>query len=575
MSDLDLDEVDQYNENRLKLSATNRLSEGYSEDDLSEDEVLGLGEDENISGSSDEDDDEAFGANKVGAKAEEEDNDDENWGGKENIYGGDDLDAINNKEEANELVKESIRLQKKHMDDLNMDDFVDEEMLSEWKKTATDYDQSATDAKSAVKQSQRQLQEVILGNRFVKLDSEAKKDFITSVFPEYFPLCKEFAELYNGTYQQLSQLKNQSKINKVKFVALSAYLSAIANYLNILVSMVKNSEDDNLTMKDHPIMETILGSREAWRQASELKNVSDKDLEQDDDEEEFKEDKEEDFASDPVKTTEWNVSDEELSNGELRNSDMSDDNEQVNSKDEHDLDLSKVKHNFVKRFVKVNDAIEGDIDDVDADEKKSRKKSLRFYTSKIDQQSNKKDARFAGDEDLPYKERLFERQQRLIEEARKRGLDKSDKATNLDNDDYDSADEQKLAQQINSSSTNDYDAFYNSVKFAKEDKQNKRKQAHKQAVKAAKEGKLADIMADENIGNDGKRAINYQILKNKGLTAKRKKETQNSRVKKRKKYEQAQKKLKSVRQVFKGQQGAYGGESTGIKKNLSRSVKLK
>ena len=35
----------------------------------------------------------------------------------------------------------------------------------------------------------------------------------------------------------------------------------------------------------------------------------------------------------------------------------------------------------------------------------------------------------------------------------------------------------------------------------------------------------------EAVGQDGKRAINYQILKNKGLTPHRKKEYRNSRVK--------------------------------------------
>ena len=44
---------------------------------------------------------------------------------------------------------------------------------------------------------------------------------------------------------------------------------------------------------------------------------------------------------------------------------------------------------------------------------------------------------------------------------------------------------------------------------------------------------------------------------------------------KRKQYEKAQKKLKSVRQVYDANnRGPYEGEKTGIKKGLSRSVKL-
>ena len=96
--------------------------------------------------------------------------------------------------------------------------------------------------------------------------------------------------------------------------------------------------------------------------------------------------------------------------------------------------------------------------------------------------------------------------------------------------------------------------------------------AHEEAVAAAKAGKLQELQ--ESMGEDGKRAINYQILKNRGLTPHKKKDNRNTRVKKRKKYEQAKKKLKSVRQVYEGSLGPYEGEKTGIKKGLSRSVKL-
>lgn len=120
----------------------------------------------------------------------------------------------------------------------------------------------------------------------------------------------------------------------------------------------------------------------------------------------------------------------------------------------------------------------------------------------------------------------------------------------------------------------DDNEYYDSLKQNKELKSANRKLAHAAAVKAAKEGKLTELQ--EEIGQDGKRAINYQILKNKGLTPHRKKEYRNSRVKKRKQYEVAKKKLKSVRQVYDSEttRGPYEGEKTGIKKGLSRSVKL-
>ena len=71
-----------------------------------------------------------------------------------------------------------------------------------------------------------------------------------------------------------------------------------------------------------------------------------------------------------------------------------------------------------------------------------------------------------------------------------------------------------------------------------------------------------------------KRSINYQIMKNKGLTPARKKEQRNPRVKHRKKYEKSLIKLKSFKAVQRDQSAPYKGEATGIKKNLARSVKF-
>ncbi|KAG0681488.1 hypothetical protein C6P40_004743 [Pichia californica] len=118
------------------------------------------------------------------------------------------------------------------------------------------------------------------------------------------------------------------------------------------------------------------------------------------------------------------------------------------------------------------------------------------------------------------------------------------------------------------------EAFFNSTQKEKTDRKQARVDAHKLATLAARDGKLQEAHLEESIGEDGKRAIGYQIMKNKGLTARRKKENRNARVKKRKKYDAAKKKLKSVRAVYTGQQGPYSGELTGISKKVSRSVKL-
>eukprot|EP00163_Fabomonas_tropica_P016225 TRINITY_DN29190_c0_g1_i1.p1 TRINITY_DN29190_c0_g1~~TRINITY_DN29190_c0_g1_i1.p1 ORF type:complete len:713 (-),score=260.64 TRINITY_DN29190_c0_g1_i1:65-2203(-) len=83
------------------------------------------------------------------------------------------------------------------------------------------------------------------------------------------------------------------------------------------------------------------------------------------------------------------------------------------------------------------------------------------------------------------------------------------------------------------------------------------------------------VQSDEE-GDDDKRQIGYNISKNRGLTRYRKKEDKNPRAKKRKQYEKA--KIKRKGQVrehdTKSARQAYGGESTGIRKDVTRSVKF-
>lgn len=79
-----------------------------------------------------------------------------------------------------------------------------------------------------------------------------------------------------------------------------------------------------------------------------------------------------------------------------------------------------------------------------------------------------------------------------------------------------------------------------------------------------------DIQVEEG----RKRLASYKMLKNKGLTPHRKKENRNARVKHRNKYAKQMKKLSSTRAVVKPQTSGYGGEMSGVKTNVIKSVKL-
>ncbi len=87
----------------------------------------------------------------------------------------------------------------------------------------------------------------------------------------------------------------------------------------------------------------------------------------------------------------------------------------------------------------------------------------------------------------------------------------------------------------------DDEEYYRQIKKIKEDK--------KEKINAQKKAKIEEIFQDDptyHVGEDDVRGINRKILKNKGLTRKRKKIDRNSRVKLRKKFEKAEYKLKVI-----------------------------
>uniref|UniRef100_UPI00358ECD00 something about silencing protein 10 n=1 Tax=Myxine glutinosa TaxID=7769 RepID=UPI00358ECD00 len=74
--------------------------------------------------------------------------------------------------------------------------------------------------------------------------------------------------------------------------------------------------------------------------------------------------------------------------------------------------------------------------------------------------------------------------------------------------------------------------------------------------------------------NDGKRKINYQIAKNKGLTPKRRKLDRNPRVKHREKFRRALIRRKGQVRNVRQEIYAYGGERTGIRAGVRKGIKL-
>lgn len=557
-------------------SMRDRRPEEYSEE---EEEIMGISDNSSDDEEEEEEEMEELDGEKayrqvfgrkldIGQEGDEDEesamlDNDNAWGSTKNEYYG--ADEIEDDEDAKEIEKEALRQQKKHLQELNMEDYLDDELDEEWSKDAKQFD--IAEFQSSTKQTDASVSVKDLKT----MDPEAKSEYLKTMFPEYMPLCKELSDL--SSVLESLKANEETESAKLKTLALSSYLATISSYFGILFHELKTNEEFT-SMRDHPVMETILTSKEVWRQANELPDVDPVPM------------SEQLQGSDASDVDVENIEelDQDMLNdipaGEISSSEEESQNSEDGEQDEADLDdfeeyvvqsrITKDNNKSKKTSEEAaDDFLEAEMNEVDAQEKKSRRRTLRFYTSKIDQQSNKKLDKLGGDDDIPYKERLFERQQRLLEEARKRGLHDKNGA-DLDDNDYNSQDE-KTAENINNEGTINY---YKQIQKERAQRKDDRHNAHKTAVIAAREGKLAEAI--EAVGDNGKRAINFQILKNKGLTPKRKKDNRNARVKKRKKYEQAKKKLKSVRAVYSGgQSGAYEGEKTGIKKNLIRSVKFK
>lgn len=97
---------------------------------------------------------------------------------------------------------------------------------------------------------------------------------------------------------------------------------------------------------------------------------------------------------------------------------------------------------------------------------------------------------------------------------------------------------------------------------------------HKRSNGQEDDNKQHNYRPINNLPAGSKRNASYEMMKNKGLTPHRSKEVRNPRVKHRMNWERAQKKIKSFKSVKGDSKKPYGGESTGIRTGVSKSVKF-
>lgn len=556
------------------------------------------------------------------ADGSEEDEDLGGWGTSRKDYYN--ADTIETEADALEEEAEARRLQQKQLQGMTEADFGFDEL--EWLKAGKEGDDEDEDEEEGGKVVREVLPKLEITDA---MGPEERLKILRTRYPEFEPLAKEFLSLQPvhedlktvattaiAVQQHLDAKRGQSlatehsvtPIAVVKHGALSAYLAALSMYFALLTSGQADSDGKLSAMpsdelRDHTIMETLIQCRDLW---GKIKTVAvpesdDKDIPgieksagpaRDSKAHESKALKGTKKAQEETKdlprrkkkrkSKAQKAAEAAQSKAETLRAERLEETEQELASLSVLTAPSRLssKHS-VKAPTKAAEDSDSDIGEQtsltpqEAAEKANRKKSLRFYTSQIAQKANKRDnaGRDAGgDADLPYRERLKDRQARLNAEAEARG--KKPKESSKGEALGGPSDEENHAAAKELRDGSGSEDYYDLVVSRSADKKASKAALAAAHAQAEKEGGVVRFVEEETA--DGKRAISYAIEKNKGLAPKRKKDVRNPRVKKRKKFEEKKKKLGSIRQIYKGGEGrgGYGGESTGIKTGLVKSVKL-
>ncbi|KAI1757726.1 Sas10 C-terminal domain-containing protein [Xylaria castorea] len=548
-----------------------RAEEQLEDDD---EEILGYSEDSDV-----DDDEPPPKSGKSGKRRNDDDSDMEQrpeeaegehddgyWGSSRKDYY--DADQIETTVDAEEEEKEALRLQKKKLAKMSEADFFNEDEWLAGEAEEADQDEVVTEV----------LKEVEIPP---DMGPEERNRLLQARYPELPFLADELLQLQPklAELQKESQGQDPASLAVIKYRVLGSLVATLAMYFGILTSPARDGDGvaktlDPSELREHEVMSTLLECRNAWKKVEGLK------------------------ASKPATPADTLPSPPEDEDSEMLNEDAvvpkqpkeTNKAKRVKAKAERkakaiedslaDLGSLLTSKKAPKKKAVPKDAAEDSnsdfgeedyLDSKEAADKAARKKSLRFYTSQIAQKANRRAAGgrdAGGDMDIPYRERLKDRQARLNAEAENRGK----KGSNIGVDLGEGSDDEdhETAKAIRDGGNEEY---YDMIAAAS----NKRKGDKAAKVAALSAAGSADRVVEvEKVGPDGRREITYAIKANKGLAPKRKKEVRNPRVKKKLAYQSKLKKLKSQKAVYSGGpgKGGYAGEKSGLKTNLVKSVKL-
>ncbi|KIN06294.1 hypothetical protein OIDMADRAFT_141894 [Oidiodendron maius Zn] len=540
----------------------------------SDEDVLGYS-----SGSDDEVSQDEAAASLAEGEQGEEDEGMDGWGASKKDYY--DNDNIETEVDALEEEQEARRLQQKRLKNMTEAHFGLDEL--EWATGTGEKDEEAGDVVTEV-----------LGDIEITPDMGPRErlDILQTRYPEFASLASELLELVPLLDDLKRQVESESVGDSlqheispvmVKARALAAYVGALAMYFAILSSPAKSSQAlplDPTELREHAVVDSLLRCRQLW---TEVKSLTVRAT--------IPTTKPSESMESDVKPVDVSGIDSIAEKGQRKSDKQASKTRKQMAIEAASASVADLSFLIPKGTRKPTKPIAVRYDDdssdfgeetslnaKDAAVKASRRKNLSFYTSQIAQKSNKrgeKGREAGGDIDLPHKERLRDRQARLNVEAEARGkqLDAYGRgrrgvAVDLDGD---SQEDEAVAKVVRDNE----DEYYDMI--SKNSKDRKRaNEEHRSAIRQAKEQNSLLRVVEGEVDDEGKRAIGYVIEKNRGLAPKRAKDVRNPRVKKRKKFEEKKKKLSSVRAVYKGgeERGGYGGEKTGIKTGLVKSIKL-
>jgi U3 small nucleolar RNA-associated protein 3 len=439
-------------------------------------------------------DDENASNTGVGA-AEEEDS---NWWGssRKEYY---DADQIETEADALEEEKEARRLQKKKLSKMTEEDFIESEWLAE----------------EAEEEDQNEHAVEVLKDLEIPEDmsTEERLQLLHAKFPELDHLADELLYLQPilVTLQKEAEGQPRRSLAVVQYRILGCYVAALAMYFATLTSPARDANDtktllDPSELRDHEVMETLLECREAWQGVKDLKAPTTAEPATS-----IPSPPEEDAA--PQGAVEISPKLSKRSSKEKARAKATKKADRAAKKIEDSIaDLSTLV-TAAKKKKKVKAAAEDipdnqsdfgeeeSMDARDAADKAARKKSLKFYTSQIVQKASRRagagrDA--GGDADIPYRERLRDRQARLTAEAIKRGQKGSKDGAELGGD----SDEEGIPNAAKAG--DDDDEYYDMVANRKHGEK-AQKIAKAEALAAA--SALDRVVETEEIGEDGKRKI--------------------------------------------------------------------